>query len=84
MKYMVRNLDSPNNTYVYSIHSDLDSFILYNENDINEKVNENEGELSPRNNQTSPLIKKMTPKTLATPKYKTVTNLKLTPLAYEF
>lgn len=46
MKYMVSSLDRPNSTLIYSIHSDLDSFILYNENDINEQVNENEGELS--------------------------------------
>jgi len=46
MKYMVSNIDRPNNTPVYSIHSDLDSFILYNENDISEQVNDNEGQLS--------------------------------------
>lgn len=28
-----------NNTPVYSIHSDLDSFILYNKDDISEQVN---------------------------------------------
>ena len=38
MKYMVSNLDRPNNTLVYSIHSNLDSFILYNESDINEQI----------------------------------------------
>ena len=41
MKYMVRNLDRPNNTLVYSFHLDLDSFILYNEDDIIEQVDEN-------------------------------------------
>ena len=40
MKYMVSSLDRPNNTPIYSIHSDLDSFIFYNENDLDEKVNE--------------------------------------------
>ena len=30
MKYMVSNIDRPNNTPIYSIHSDLESFILYN------------------------------------------------------
>ena len=35
MKYMVSNQDRPNNTPLYSILSDLDSFILYNEDDIN-------------------------------------------------
>ena len=44
MKYMVRNQDRPNNTPLYSIHSNLDSFILYNEDDINEQVNEKEEE----------------------------------------
>ena len=33
MKYMVNNQDRPNNTPLYSIHSSLDSFILYNEDD---------------------------------------------------
>ena len=47
MKYMVSNIDRPNNTPVYSIHSDLESFILYNENDISEQVNDKEKELSP-------------------------------------
>ena len=28
MKYMVSNLNKPNNTLVYSIHSNLDYFIL--------------------------------------------------------
>ena len=37
MKYMVSNIDRPNNTPVYSIHSDLDSFILYNEDEINQQ-----------------------------------------------
>ena len=47
MKYMVRNLDRPNNTLVYSIHSNLDSFILYTESDINEQRKGNEEELKP-------------------------------------
>ena len=45
MKYMVRSQDRPNNTPLYSIHSDLDSFILCNEDEINEQVNENEKHL---------------------------------------
>ena len=55
MKYTVSKLDRPNNTPIYSIHSDLDSFILYNENDISEQVNDNEEELSPseQSNQLS-------------------------------
>ena len=42
MKYMARNWDKPNNTPIYSIHSNLDSFILYNESDINKQIKENE------------------------------------------
>ena len=45
MKYMVSNIDRPNNISVYSIHSDLESFILYNENDLDEKVNEDREDL---------------------------------------
>ena len=47
MKYMVSSLDRPKNTPIYSSHSDLDSFILYNENDIGEQVNENDKDLGP-------------------------------------
>ena len=39
MKYMVSILDRPNNTPSYSIHSNLDSFIFYNENDLDEQAN---------------------------------------------
>ena len=51
---MMINLHRPNNTSIYSIHSNLDSFILYNEDDINEQVNEKEEEqdLSEQSNQT--------------------------------
>ena len=38
MKYMVSSQDRPNNTPLYSIHSDIDSFILYNEEDNDEQV----------------------------------------------
>ena len=47
MKYMVSNIDRPNNTPVYSIHSDLDSFILYNEDEINQQEKENKEEFIP-------------------------------------
>ena len=47
MKYMVSSQERPDNTPLYSIHSELDSFILYNENDIDEQVNENEKDTSP-------------------------------------
>ena len=54
MKYMVSSQDMPNNTLLYYIHSDLNSFILYNEDEINEQVNEKEEEqdLSEQSNQT--------------------------------
>ena len=53
MKYMVSIQDRPNNTPLYSIHSDLDSLILYNEDDINEQVVEKgELNLSEQSNQT--------------------------------
>ena len=45
MKYMVSSLDKANNTAMYSIHSDLDSFILCNEEDLNEQVSEVETDL---------------------------------------
>ena len=55
MKYMVSNLDRPNNTPFYSIHSNLDSFILYNESDINEQIKGNEEEFKPsEQNYSSP------------------------------
>ena len=47
MKYMVSNLDRPNNTPIYSIHSNLNYFILYNESDINEQIKENEEDFKP-------------------------------------
>ena len=42
MKYMVSNKERPKNSPLYSIHSDLDSFILYNDEIPNEQdlVNE--------------------------------------------
>ena len=47
MKFMVSNIDRPNKTPVYSIHSDLDSFISYNEDEINQQEKENEIGLIP-------------------------------------
>ena len=47
MKYMVSNQDKPNNTPIYSIHSNLDYFILYNESDINKQIIENEEVFKP-------------------------------------
>ena len=40
MKYMVSSQKRLDNTPLYSVHSDLDSFILHNEGDIDEKINE--------------------------------------------
>ena len=45
MKYMVSNQDRPDNTPLYSIHSDLDSFIFYKEDDINEQGAEKQEEI---------------------------------------
>ena len=47
MKYMISNQDKPNNTPIYSIHSNLYSFIFYNESDINEQIKENEEDFKP-------------------------------------
>ena len=38
MKYMVSSQEKPHNYPLYYVHSDLDSFILYNDEDINEQV----------------------------------------------
>ena len=37
MKYMVSNQERPENSPLYSIHTDLDSFILYNDDIPNEQ-----------------------------------------------
>jgi hypothetical protein len=37
MKYMVSSQEKPHNYPLYSDHSDLDSFILYNDGDIEEQ-----------------------------------------------
>ena len=41
MKYMVSNIDKPNNSPIYSIQSSLDSFILCNEDEITQQGKEN-------------------------------------------
>ena len=46
MKYMVSNIDRPKNSPIYSIHSNLDSFILYDEDEINQQEKEDKGEFS--------------------------------------
>ena len=42
MKYMVNSQERLDNSPLYSIHTDLDSFILYNDENINEQVTKNE------------------------------------------
>ena len=37
MKYMVSSQERPHNYPLYSAHSDLDSFILYNDGDMEEQ-----------------------------------------------
>ena len=37
MKYMVSSQDQPQNFHIYSIHSDVDYFIMYNANQTQEK-----------------------------------------------
>ena len=55
MKYMVNNKDKPHNTPFYSTHSDLDSFILYNEDEVTQIEKENEQEISaPKHLDLSP------------------------------
>ena len=46
MKYMVSNQNIPTNTLVYSIHSNLNSFTFYNDNNINEQIKENDEEVN--------------------------------------
>jgi hypothetical protein len=38
MKYMVSSQEKPHNYPLYSAHSDLDSFILYNDGDLKNKL----------------------------------------------
>jgi hypothetical protein len=38
MKYMVSSQENPHNYPLYSTHSDLESFILYNDGDIEEQI----------------------------------------------
>ena len=46
MKYMVSNIDKTNNSPIYSIQSSLDSFILYNKDEITKQEKENKEEIS--------------------------------------
>jgi hypothetical protein len=38
MKYMVNSQEKPHNYPLYSVHSDLDSFILYNDGDMDSQI----------------------------------------------
>jgi hypothetical protein len=38
MKYMVSSQDKPHNYPLYYVHSDLDSFILYNDGDMERQI----------------------------------------------
>lgn len=51
---MVSSLDRLNKTPVYSIHSYLDSFILYNEHEISAQVKGSEKDLGPPEHSYSP------------------------------
>ena len=75
MKYMVSSLDRPNNTSVYSIHSDLDSFILYNENEISGQVKGSEKELGPPEHSYSPSNEENDNKNLAALNNNSVKNM---------
>jgi len=43
MKYMVSSSERPQNYPIYSMHSDMDSFILYNSNNGKDKITDVEG-----------------------------------------
>jgi hypothetical protein len=46
MKYMVSSQEKPHNYPLYSSHSDLDSFILYNNGDTGEQITQLEEDTS--------------------------------------
>jgi hypothetical protein len=46
MKYMVSSQEKPHNYPLYSAHSDLDSFILYNDGDMGEQITQLEEDTS--------------------------------------
>jgi ribonuclease HI len=52
MKYMVSSQEKPHNYPLYSAHSDLDSFILYNDGDMEEQIAQlEEDTLDPKEGQ---------------------------------
>lgn len=46
MKYLVSKKDKTHNTLVYSTHLDLDSFFIYNEDEVTQTKKENEKDIS--------------------------------------
>jgi hypothetical protein len=46
MKYMVSSQEKPHKYPLYSIHSDLDSFILYNDGDLDSQIEQLEDNTS--------------------------------------
>jgi hypothetical protein len=46
MKYMVNSQEKPHNYPLYSVHSDLDSFILYNDGDLDSQIENLEDDAS--------------------------------------
>jgi hypothetical protein len=46
MKYMVNNQEKPHNYPLYYVHSDLDSFILYNDGDLDSQIAQLEDDAS--------------------------------------
>lgn len=65
MKFMVSSQEKPHNYPLYSVHLDLESFILYNDEDINTQVIKEETKISKTNpNQTQALEQNTLPETL--------------------
>ena len=57
MKYMVSNIEKPNNSPIYSIQSSLDSFILCNKDEITQPDKENMDPISSPEQSNLPSIK---------------------------
>ena len=53
MKYIISSQEKPQNYPLYSVHSDLDSFILYNYGDLDNQIAQLEDDASSlKENQT--------------------------------
>jgi hypothetical protein len=46
MKYMVNSQEKPHHYPLYSVHSNLDSFILYNDGDLDSQISQLEDDAS--------------------------------------